>query len=173
MFVVTNSAFKKVNTGEEQVSLINESLASAWPMEHLDDAQCLKHTTKLANSLTQTSERTKKVPNVCYIPTSWDPVSHRLHSALRWCPMSVTNQLVDIESHTDIIAHLESAQCLQHTNKLAWSLTQTLCALRWCPVSEKYQQVDIEGHTDIIAHSDGAQCLQNTNKLASSLAQTS
>ena len=29
MFVVTNSAFKKVNTGEEQVSLINENLASA------------------------------------------------------------------------------------------------------------------------------------------------
>ena len=51
--------------------------------------------------------------------------SHRHHSALRWCPMSVTNQLVDIESHTDIIAHLESAQCLQHTNKLASSLTQT------------------------------------------------
>ena len=87
--------------------------------------------------------------------------------------MSVTNQLVDIESHTDIIAHLESAQCLQHTNKLARSLAQTLCALRWCPVSAKYQQVDIEGHTDIIAHSDGAQCLQHTNKLASSLAQTS
>ena len=29
MFVVTNSSFKKVNTGEERVSLIDENVASA------------------------------------------------------------------------------------------------------------------------------------------------
>ena len=48
------------------------------------------------------------------------------------------------------MAHLDGAQCLQHT-----------------------ENVDIESHRDIMAHLDGAQCLQHTNKLASSLTQTS
>ena len=39
--------------------------------------------------------------------------------------MSATYQQVDMEGHTDIIAHLDGAQCLQHTSKLASSLTQT------------------------------------------------
>ena len=37
--------------------------------------------------------------------------------------MSATYQQVDIESHTDIMAHLDGAHRLQHTNKLASSLT--------------------------------------------------
>ena len=62
--------------------------------------------------------------------------------------MSATYQQVDIEGHTDITAHLDSAQCLQHTNKL------------------------ISRVTAIIANLVGAQCLQHTNKLISSLTQT-
>ena len=51
--------------------------------------------------------------------------SHRHHSALRWCPVSATYQQVDIESHTDILALLDGAQCSQRTNKLISSLTET------------------------------------------------
>ena len=87
--------------------------------------------------------------------------------------MSATYQQVGIKSHTDIMAHLDGAQCLQHTNKLAASLTRHHSALRWCPVSATYQHVGIKSHTDIRAHLDGVQFLQNTNKLASSLIQTS
>ena len=71
------------------------------------------------------------------------------------------------------MAHLDGVQCLQHTHKLAASLTRHHSALRWCPVSATYQQVGIKSHTDIMAHLDGAQCLQHTNKLISSLTQTS
>ena len=134
---------------------------------------------------------------VCNIPTSWHQVSHRHHGALRWCPVSPTYQQVDIKSHTDITAHWDGVLCLQHTNKLASSLTETswrtqmvssVCniptsrhqvshrhhgALRWCPVSATYQQVGIKSHTDITAHWDGVLCLQHTNKLASSLTETS
>ena len=39
--------------------------------------------------------------------------------------MSVTYQQVDIERHTDIIAHLDGAQCLQYTKKQAFSFAQT------------------------------------------------
>ena len=39
--------------------------------------------------------------------------------------MSATYQQVDIEGHTDIIAHLDGAQCLQSTNRLISSPTQT------------------------------------------------
>ena len=95
---------------------------------HLDGVQCLQYTNKLASSLTQTSRRTKMVSSVCNIPTSWLQVSQRHHGALRWCPVSATYQQVDIESHRDIMAHLDGALCLQHTNKLASSLTQT----SWC-----------------------------------------
>ena len=81
--------------------------------------------------------------------------------------MSATYQQVDIEGHTDITAHLDGLQCLQHTDKLASSLTET-----WRPVSATYLQVDIKRQTDIIAHLDGAQCLQHTNKLISKVTQT-
>ena len=92
---------------------------------HLESAQCLQHTNKLISSLTQTSWRTQMVPTVCNIPTSWHQVSHRHHSALRWCPVSTTYQQVDIEGHTDITTFLDGVQCLQYTNKLISSLTQT------------------------------------------------
>ena len=62
--------------------------------------------------------------------------------------MSATYQHVDIEGHTDITAHLDGVQCLQHTNKLILRVTA------------------------IIANLVGAQCLQHTNKLISSLTQT-
>ena len=81
--------------------------------------------------------------------------------------MSATYQQVDMEGHTDITAHLDGVQCLQYTNKLASSLTQT-----WRPVSATYLQVDIKRHTDIIAYLDGAQCLQHTNMLISKVTQT-
>ena len=94
-------------------------------MAHLDGAQCRQHTNKLASSLTQTSLRTEIVLSVYNIPRSWYRVSHRHHSALRWCSVSATYQQVDIESHTDIVASLEGAQCPQHTNKLRSNLIQT------------------------------------------------
>ena len=62
------------------------------------------------------------VSNVCNIPTS--------------C----------IEGHADIIAHLDGAQCLQHTKKQAF--------------------------TDIVAHLEGVQCAKDTNELAYGLEQT-
>ena len=142
-------------------------------MAHLHGVQCLQHTNKLASSLTQTSQRIKMVSCVCNIPTSWHQVSHRHHGALRWCPVSATYQQVDIESHRDIFAHVDGFQCLQHTHKLAASLTRHHSALRWCPVSATYQQVGMKSHTDIMAHLDCAQCLQHTYKLISSLTQTS
>ena len=37
----------------------------------------------------------------------------------------LVNAQAGIKSHTDIIAHLDGAHRLQHTNKLASSLTQT------------------------------------------------
>ena len=113
------------------------------------------------------------MPSVSNIPTSWYQVSHRHHGALRWCPMSATYQQVGIKSHTDIMAHLDGAQCLQHTNKLAASLTRHHSALRWCPVSATYQQGGVKSHTDNTAHLDCVQCLQHTNTLISSLTQTS
>ena len=127
------------------------NIPTSW---HQDGVRCLQHTNKLASSLT------------------------RHHSALRWCPVSATYQQVGIKSNTDILAHLDGVQflptcCLQHTNKLASSLTRHHSALRWCPVSATYQQVGIKSNTDILAHLDGVQFLQNTNKLASSLTQTS
>ena len=92
---------------------------------NLDCADCLQHTNKLRSNLTQTSWCTKMVPSVCNTPTSWHRVSHRHHSALRWCSVSPTYQQVGIKSHTDTIAHLDGVQCLQYTNKLASSVTQT------------------------------------------------
>ena len=112
------------------------------------------------------------VSSFCKIPTSWHQVSRRHRSALRWCPVSTKYQQVGIKSHTDITVHLDGVQCLQHTNKLASSLTQTSWrtsmvyrfykiptswhqvsrrhhgALRWCPVSATYQQVGLKSHTD-------------------------
>ena len=108
---------------------------------HFDGAQCLLQTNQLISSLTQTSQRTQKVPNVCNIRTSWHEVSHRHY------------------------AHLDGVQCLQNTNKLLSRVTQTsqrtqmvpsVCniptsehqvshrhhrALRWCLVSATYQKL--------------------------------
>ena len=87
------------------------------------------------------------VPSVCHIPK------------------------VGVKSQTDIIAHLDGAQCLQRINKLISSLTQTSkrttmvpsvynvttswywvshrhrSELRSCPMSATYQQAEIQSHT--------------------------
>ena len=101
------------------------------------------------------------VPSVCHIPK------------------------VGIKSQTDIIAHLDGAQCPQRINKLISSLTQTskrttmvpsvynvTTSWYWvshrhhCSVSATYQLVDIDYPIDIVANLEGVQCLQHTNKLS-------
>ena len=110
-----------VSTKYQQVGIKSHTVITV----HLDGVQCLQHTNKLASSLTQTSWRTSMVYRFYKIPTSWHQVSRRHRSTLRWCPVSTKYQQVGIKSHTDITVHLDGVQCLQHTNKLALSLTLT------------------------------------------------
>ena len=135
------SSFYKIPTSWHQVSLRHHSALRWCPVSatyqqvsikshtdilaYLDGVQFLQNTNKLASSLTQTSWRTSIVYRFYKIPTSWHQVSRRHRSTLRWCPVSTKYQQVGIKSHTDITVHLDGVQCLQHTNKLALSLTLT------------------------------------------------